>query len=159
MNDIRRQLLHEWMDGTLPDERRAEVEAWLGEPEVRRYVAEHRAVWTALGAAFVDEPIEVSSDFRDETVRRARAEERRDAFSARRFAVALAAGLLIALGLFSWWRPAPAPSEALDPGDHEVVRHLHVLRDLELVERRKAELDLRGEYDVLMAFAGEVEEG
>ncbi len=108
MNDEEIELLQGWIDGSLPEERRPAAEALLARPAARGYVAEHRALWTALGDAFRDEPVEVSSDFRALHGLRARAEERGGLFTARRFAVALAAALLIALGLFGFWRPRSA---------------------------------------------------
>lgn len=157
MNPDELQLLRDHVDGTLPDHRRADVERLLARPEARRFVDEHRLVWDALGDALAQEPEDESAAFRAETVRRAHADESRDAFRSRRFAAALAAALLLAVGLLAVLRPPAAPSSTLSPTDHDVVRHLHLLRDLPLVERWSRELDLRSRLDVLAAFAGELE--
>lgn len=152
MNDTERYLLEDHLDGRLHANSEAEVAALLvRDREARRFVRDHRAVWDALGEVYgeLDEPSEV---FTRSTVNRALSERPR-----RRIPLGLAAALLIALGLATWWRMARPPAPLIDPADEEIVRHLHMLRDLELLETHAEALDLRLRWDVLAAFEGEQE--
>jgi hypothetical protein len=50
-----------------------------------------------------------------------------------------------------------SPLRGIPPADKEVVRYLHILRDLEMLETFGPELDLRGDLEVYRAFSGELE--
>jgi len=153
VNDSERTLLEDHLDGRLDALDEARVTMLLErDGEARRFVREHEAVWDALGEAFPEKE-EADEAFAQTTVARALREGPRG----RRLPLALAAALLLALGLAAWWSATRGTGDGLAPGDEEVVRHLHVLRDLELLEAHAEALDLRVRWDVLRAFEGEQE--
>src|SRR5262245_49298144 len=77
--------LMEYLDGTLPPEERAKVEAWLREdPEARRLAREHRLVWDALGEAWPGLDVPASEEFRRRAIERARDQQQAQANGAGR---------------------------------------------------------------------------
>lgn len=153
MNDADRTLLEDHLDGRLDALDEARVTMLLERDEsARRFVREHETVWEALGEAYAEED-QTAEGFAEATVARALRENPR-----RRVPLGLAAALLLSLGFAAWWQSTQnVQAELLAPADEEVVRHLHVLRDMELLETHAEGLDLRLRWDVLRAFEGEQE--
>lgn len=157
MNDTLRELLIDYLDGSLPPSQRAEVEELIVVyPEAARFVKDHEEIWEAMGEAFGDPDVEASADFRAQVVSEAAASQLSRAWPVQRL-LGLAACLALALTAFSWWVNDPSGTPALSTEDADVVRYLHVLREVDIVESMSDELDLRAEYDVLRAFEGELE--
>jgi anti-sigma factor RsiW len=157
MNDTLRELLIDYLDGSLPPSQRAEVDELISaDPEAARFVSEHEQVWDALGEAFGDPEVEASEDFRAEVASRAAGSQVTRAWPLQRL-LGLAACLAIGLTLFSWWISDRQGAPLLSAEDAEVVRYLHVLREFDVIESMSDELDLRAQYDVLRAFEGELE--
>jgi len=157
MNDTLRELLIDYLDGSLPPSQRAEVdELIVADPEAARFVKDHEEVWDALGEAFGDPDVEASADFRAQVASEAAVSQVSRAWPVQRL-LGLAACLAVALTVFSWWLNDPSGAPALSGEDADVVRYLHVLREIDIVESMSGELDLRAQYDVLRAFEGELE--
>lgn len=153
MTDSRDRLLQQALDPDAPDDARRAAEAALADdPAGARRLAEHRAVWDALGE--LDTPLsDVSPEhFASEVGRRAQREERR----ARRFRLvrgaspALAATLLVVVGL-AWFG-----HRAWVTRDDQLVRFLHLVEHAELADSRGVALDLRSEVEIRRAFEGEL---
>ena len=153
MNDTDRSLLEDHLDGRLDALDEARVTMLLERDDAaRRFVREHEAVWDGLGEAFAESD-EVREGFAEATVARALRERPR-----RRVPLGLAAALLLSLGFAAWWQSSQsAQPNLLAPADEEVVRHLHVLRDMDLLDNHAEALDLRLRWDVWRAFEGEQE--
>lgn len=156
MNADQQALLQASIDGSLRQEDAAAVAALLERSvEARAYVAEHTWLWSELLLA-CDAEGAPSESFRADVV--ARAHDREPAPLPLRRRLAVAAAVLIGVSLFAWSRVTAPDRPALSAEQRNVVRHLHVLRDLDFLEEYGTELDLRGDYDVMLAFAGEVED-
>jgi anti-sigma factor RsiW len=157
MDDRTRDLLRAHLDGILPPERHDELRALLeDDPEAARYVDEHRRLWSLLGEAYAGAGAEPSDAFRERTVAASRAA----APAAPRWRRwTLAAALLLAVGLAVLRALSPtAPGRVpLTAEEREVVHSLHVLQHFDTLERHGTELDLLGAFDVMRAFAGELE--
>jgi anti-sigma factor RsiW len=153
MNDADRTLLEDHLDGRLDALDEARVTMLLERDDAaRRFVHEHETVWDGLGEAF-GELDETREGFAEATVARAFREHPR-----RRIPLGLAAALLLSLGFAAWWQSGQsAQPNLLAPADEEVVRHLHVLRDMDLIDTHAEALDLRLRWDVWRAFEGEQE--
>jgi anti-sigma factor RsiW len=158
MNDLERVLLQEYVDGSLPAGRTADVERLLERSVVaRRFVEEHRALWDALGEAFPEdeEAAGPSPEFRARTVEAAgHAEPSRVRWG---LVAGVAAAALVTIAVSLWMRGDTSPLRGIPAADREVVRYLHVLRELETLEALGVELDLRGDLEVYRAFSGELE--
>ncbi len=157
MTELEQRLLQEHLDGSLPEERQGELVSLLdGNADARRYVAEHQLLWEALGEAFPEaEDVQASQEFREsvsDAVGRPALKRVRLAWVA-----SVAAAALLAVGVSSWMHRQGSPLEGITGNDREVVRYLHVLRDLDFMQAYGAELDLRGDLEVFHAFAGEME--
>ena len=152
------ELLQGHVDGSLSETRAADVSALLERSaEARLFVEEHTWIWNALGDAWPDaDASEDDEDFVGATSAAARATDA-PPFPLRR-KLAVAAGLLLAVGVFGWSRVvAPERSPALTAEQRDVVRYLHVLRDFDFLQEYQVELDLRGDFDIMRAFGGELE--
>ncbi|MDG2150417.1 MAG: hypothetical protein P8N09_12940 [Planctomycetota bacterium] len=158
MNDLEQKLLQEHLEGTLPEERAGDLDQLLSSsPEARRFVAEHQALWEALGVAFSDtaESCEGSPEFRarvSQAARQVRPQRIRWGMLA-----GVAAAALVVLAVTEWIYKSDSPLEGIPAADREVVRYLHILRDMEMVELFGEELDLRGELEIHRAFSGELD--
>ena len=101
--------LHAYLDDRLPEERRAAVEAWLGEhPEEAERVAEYRRLGAELRAHYapvLDEPVPE----RVEGAARPRRRWRRIAAAAGWAALGAAIGALAGWQLHDEWRPSLRP--------------------------------------------------
>jgi anti-sigma factor RsiW len=151
--------LMEWLDGRLDPEEAAEVEAWLErDPEAARLAAEHRAVWSALGAVDLAENADDSDAFRERTVARARAAEQRVMPRLSRAAMLVAASLLVAVSLFVLMRPSSPPWARLTDEEREIVQNLDLIEALDVLEQYGSELDLAVQVEILQAFDGELGE-
>ncbi|RKY20130.1 MAG: hypothetical protein DRQ55_08685 [Planctomycetota bacterium] len=153
MDDAQRQLLQALTDGTLEPARQAEADALLAsDAEAARFVAEHRALWAALGDAFGDTGVRPEARFRSAVREAHQSQTPRRVIPLRRLTAA-AAVLLAALALHFSGRE----EGALSAEDHQVVRYLHVLRSFDVLQQQAAALDLRYDVEVLHAFEGELE--
>ncbi|MFT7462897.1 MAG: anti-sigma factor RsiW [Pseudohongiellaceae bacterium] len=161
MNDSLRELLIDYLDDGLPPSQRAEVEQLIAaDPKAERFVSEHQEVWAALGEAFGEAAeLQPSGDFRAQVVSSAESQERNQSQGAWPLdhMLALAACLALSLTLFTWLLGDRMPASSLSADDQQVVRHLHVLQEYDVVESMSTALDLRAEYDVMRAFEGELE--
>ena len=148
-------LLMQFLDGTLPDGRRAEVEAWLaGDPVARRVADEHRRLWAALGEAFPPEA--ASAEFAAATVLKARREEAGAPLALRlraRGVFLAAAALLVGVVGFAFWSASRQGEQAVR--DEAVIGHLHVLSELPFLEAHGEELDLALDCELVRQFQGE----
>jgi anti-sigma factor RsiW len=158
MNDLEQVLMQEYLDGTLPEEREIDVERLIADsPTARKFVAEHRAIWDALGEAFpeADDESAPSPEFRARTLEAAtQAQPRRIRWG---MVAGVAAAAMVVVSVSSWMRGDTSPLRGIPAADREVVRYLHVLRDLDMLESFGEELDLRGDLEVFRAFSGELE--
>ncbi|GJM21926.1 MAG: hypothetical protein DHS20C15_18410 [Planctomycetota bacterium] len=144
------------LDPDGPEAPRREAEASLAaHAEGRRLLAEHRALWSALGE--LETPRGALSDehFTDEVSRRAQRLERHAARTRllRGASPALAASLLVIVGSLAWFG-----HRAWVHRDDQLVHFLHLVENIELVETHAQALDLRNDYEVRRAFAGELSE-
>lgn len=158
MNDLEQVLMQEYLDGSLPEERASDVERLLERSaDARRFVEEHRAIWEALGAAYPagEEEFEPSPEFLARTVEAAeQAAPQRIRWG---MIASVAAAALLVVGVSSWMRGDTSPLRGIPVADREVVRYLHVLRDMEMLGTFGEQLDLRGDLEVYQAFSGELE--
>ena len=158
MSDLDRALLEQFVDGSLPSEREGDVATLLGRnPAARRFVAEHKAVWEALKEADEHGVQVASSAFREQLLALPELKAGAQRSGLWRYA-SLAAAVLIAVTLYSVWGPGASRLPAVDAADREVVRYLHVLKRVELLESQAQELDFCGQYEVYRAFDGELKE-
>ncbi len=158
LHDLERALLQQSLDGTLPDERRDDVRHLLASnADARRYVAEHRFLWDALGDALADtaDADPAAGDFVARTVAAASREE--PPRVRWRWMAAIAAAAAVLMTLSTWLHTDGSPLHDIPTADRDVVRYLHVLRNLDVLEARGVELDLRTDFEVFRAFEGEME--
>lgn len=138
MNEHDGVRLMSYLDGTLPPSERQAVEAWISlDPEARRLLAQHRALWKLLGEAETAAAPAVSAEFRQRTLQRAN--EPVAASWKPRVAALLAASVLISVIAFAW--QDAASRSALDAGDVAVVGNLDLLESLEFMDGHAAALD------------------
>ena len=139
-------------DGTETSRRAAEA-GLSAYPDGHRLLAEHRAVWSALGELETP-PGELSDErFSSEVAARA---ERLERYAARTrllrgVSPALAATLLVIVGSMAWFG-----HRAWVQRDDQLVRYLHLVEHAELIERHAPVLDLRNDFEVRRAFEGEL---
>jgi anti-sigma factor RsiW len=158
MSDLDRALLEQFVDGSLPSEREADVAALLGrDPAASRFVAEHRFVWEALKEADEHGVQLVSPAFREQLLALPELKSGAQRSGLLRYA-SLAAAVVIAVTLYSAWGPGTSRLPPVDAADREVVRHLHVLQRVDLLESQSQDLDFCSQYEVYRAFDGELEE-
>lgn len=129
---------------------RAELEAT---PEGRAALADHEALWDALGE--LDGPANADDLFTQRVLSEAERQDRRvGRFRlVRGMGPSLAASLLILVAAFAWW----SHQEQVREQDADVVRYLHLLQALDVVDRFGEELDLRTEVEIHRAFDGELD--
>ena len=159
IDDERGLALMQYLDGTLPPERRAEIEAeieaWLAsDPAARRVADEHRRVWAALGDAFPTE--QASPEFAAATVLKARREEAGAPLALRlraRGVFLAAAVLLVGVVGFAFWSASRQAQQSVL--DEAVIGHLHVLSELPFLEAHGEELDLALDLELVRQFQGE----
>jgi len=158
LHDLERALLQQSLDGTLPDERRDDVTRLLASnAEARRYVAEHRYLWEALEDALAPST-EVDHAPGDFVARTVAAASRDEPPRVRwRWMAAIAAAAAVLMTVSTWLHTDSSPLHDIPTADRDVVRYLHVLRNLDLLEAHGSELDLRTDFEVYRAFAGEME--
>lgn len=157
MNETLRELLIDFLDGSLPPSQRVEVEQLIAaDPQAARFVREHQQVWDALDDAYGAPDVEASEDFRTQVASQLALSGGRRPWPLQRL-LALAACLALGLTLFTWLLEERSSGLGLSREDQQVVRYLHVLREYDVVETLSSELDLRAEYDVMRAFEGELE--
>ena len=148
MDDTLRDLLTDYLDGSLPAAQAREVDELLErDPEARAFVDEHRLVWEALGEALDDVGVAPDPAFRSRVLAQARPQ--RVIPWAR--AASLAAAVLVAATLVVWFLQDDGPP-ALSPEDGQVVRYLHVLDHFEMLDTRGRDLDLRRDLEILRAL-------
>jgi anti-sigma factor RsiW len=153
MNDRDRELLQDLIDGTLDESRRAEAEDLAAaDDEARRFVAEHRALWAALGEAFDRTGVRPDGGFRQAVEQKRQSETPQRVMPLRRVAAIAAVILASAVLYFT------IPDDGQLTGDDlQVVRYLHVLEPFDAIGRHGRALDLRYDVEVLRAFEGELE--
>jgi anti-sigma factor RsiW len=153
MDDRDRELLQDLVDGTLEESRRADAEALVAaDDEARRFVAEHRALWAALGEAFDQTGVRPDGGFRQAVELQRRSETPQRIVPLRR--VAAIAAVLLASAVLYFTTPDDGQ---LTGDDVQVVRYLHVLESFDSIGRHGRALDLRYDVEVLRAFEGELE--
>jgi anti-sigma factor RsiW len=147
--------LMEYLDGTLPATERRSVEAWLAvDPEARRVLAQHRALWELLGEADPAAEPSASEEFRRRTLARA-SEPAASAWRARAVAL-LAASLLVSVVVFAW-HDAESRS-ALADEDVVVVGNLDLLENLDFMDTHGRVLDDAVLAAALRAFEAPAED-
>jgi len=148
MDDTLRQLLTDYLDGSLPPGQRAEVEAVLArDPAARRFVDEHALIWDSLGEALGDTGVAPDPAFRARVLAGARVPR---VIPWARLA-SMAAGLLVAASVAVWFIQDDGPPP-LSAEDQQIVRYLHVLDHFELLDTRGRDLDLRRDLEILRAL-------
>ena len=158
-DDPRLELLRRHLDGELEGAEAEAARALLDEDaEARSWARDHERVWSALGErGVVSEDVLPSSAWRARTVEAVRADAPVTPLLRARWVAALAAAVLLALAVTTWFEQEPSPLKGIPAGDRDVVRYLHVLQGMDLLERYGQELDLRGDYEIYRAFEGELE--
>ena len=160
MNEADGIRLLEFLDGTLSQDERARVEAWLAvDPEARQVLDQHRRAWQMLGEAYSAPDVQPSEEFRRRAIERARQSQpaRRTWLGlTSRGAGLLAASLIAVIGLFAWFERSRAPEPWISPEDRDVVMNLDLLQSRDFLDKRGDQLDLARGIDLVAAFDGEL---
>lgn len=158
-DDPRYELLRRHLDGELEGAEADAATALLADDEqARAWADDHARLWSALGEPdVVSEDMLPSPSWRARTVEAARDEVPAAPILRARWVAALAAAVLLALAVTNWFDQEPSPLNDIPAGDRDIVRYLHVIQGMDLLERYGQELDLRGDYEVFRAFEGELE--
>ncbi len=150
MNEHDGVRLMSYADGSLSPAEREAVEAWISvDPEARRLLAEHRALWALLGEADFAATPATSEDFRRRTLQRA-TEPETAAWKPRAIAL-LAASVLVGVIMFAWLDASSRSTLRAD--DVVVVGNLDLLEHLSFVDEHAASLDESAFASVLHEFA------
>lgn len=154
MNQDLDELLALALDADGSEASRREAEASLAShDEGRRLLAEHRALWSALGELEAPRGTQSDEHFSEEVARRALQLERHAARTRllRGASPALAATLLVIVGSLAWFG-----HRAWVQRDDQLVRFLHLVEQAGFVDSHAQALDLRNDFEVRRAFAGEL---
>jgi anti-sigma factor RsiW len=150
----RKEEILEYLEGSRDDARTAELKAHLDRCDTcRATLAEYERSWEMLDHYPAPE---ASEDFVSRTL--AAVQEDRAAGGRlwiRRTAVAVAAGLILAVALFFALKPAAPGEESaaddlaqVEQVEEELLENLDLLEDLEFLEEYGEDLELAMEYDL-----------